>query len=126
MAARIFLGLFGAMWLGYGVWCFTDPGYLREAAGIAFISTTGNVDLRATYGGLQMAIGLLLLGGALRAVATRPVLLSYGVLCAGIGSARLAGALLEAEWSTYTLFAVCFEIGSVAAVLLLFARAARR
>ena len=46
--------------------------------------------------------------------------------CAGIGSARLAGALLEAEWSTYTLFAVCFEIGSVAAVLLLFARAARR
>ena len=71
MAARIFLGLFGAMWLGYGVWCFTDPGYLREAAGIAFISTTGNVDLRATYGGLQMAIGLLLLGGALRAVATR-------------------------------------------------------
>ncbi len=126
MATRIFLGVIGAMWLGYGLWCFVDPGYLREAAGVAFISTTGNVDLRATYGGLQMAIGILLLGGALRAAVAHQMLLVYGVLCAGIGSARLVGALLEAQWSTYTLFAVCFELGSVAAVLLLFARGGSR
>lgn len=126
MVVRIFLGVIGAMWLGYGVWCFVNPGYLRDATGIAFISTTGNIDLRATYGGLQMAIGILLLGGALRAVAARQTLLAYGVLCAGIGSARLAGALLEAQWSTYTFFAVCFELGSVVAVLLLLAPGMRR
>jgi hypothetical protein len=126
MVARIFAGLMGAAWLGYGAWCFVQPEYLREAAGVAFVSATGNVDLRATYGGLQMAIGALLLGGALRVGATRQVLLVYGVLCAGLGSARLVGALLEAQWSAYTLSAVCFELGSLAAVLLLLPRAGAR
>jgi hypothetical protein len=122
MASRIFLGLFGLMWFGYGVWCFLDPGYLREAAGIAALSATGSVDLRATYGGLQMGIGALLLGGALRAPLTRSVLLCYGVLCAGIGTSRLSGALLESEWSSYTLLAVCFELGSAALALFFLSR----
>lgn len=122
MGTRLFLGAMALMWLGYGLWCFLDPGYLREAAGVAALSSTGSVDLRATYGGLQMAVGALLAGGALRAALTRQALLAYGVLCAGIGSARLCGALLESEWSGYTLFAVCFELGSVALVLVLLAR----
>lgn len=119
MAGRWFLGLMGLMWFGYGLWCFIDPGYLREAAGIVFLNATGNVDLRATYGGLQMAIGALLLGGAARPGATLEVLRSYGVLCAGLGCARLVGALLEAEWSSYTMIGVAFELGSLAVVLLL-------
>jgi hypothetical protein len=122
MAVRVFLGVMGLMWMAYGLWCFLQPGYLREAAGIVALNATGSVDLRATYGGLQMAIGALLAGGALRAALSRSVLLTYGVLCAGIGSARLCAALLESEWSGYTVFAVCFELGNVGAVLLLASR----
>jgi hypothetical protein len=119
MATRLFMGVMGLMWVGYGLWCFINPLFLHEAAGIAYISATGNVDLRATYGGLQMAIGVLLLAGALRVALTRQMLVIYGVLCAGIGSARLVGALLESEWSGYTSFAVGFELGTVALVMLL-------
>lgn len=122
MWVRGLMGALALMWLGYGGWCFLHPEYLREAAGIAALNATGSVDLRATYGGLQAAIGALLLGGAIQPALTRGVLLVYGVLCAGLGSARLGGALLEAEWSDYTLFAVCFELGMVALVTVLLTR----
>jgi Domain of unknown function (DUF4345) len=123
MAARVFLGLMGLMWAGYGVWCFVNPGFLQQSVGVAAIAgTPGLVDIQATYGGFQAAVGVLLLGGALRAENTRSVLATYGVLCAGIGSARLAAALLASEWSSYTSIGVGFELGSVAVVLALLAR----
>jgi hypothetical protein len=122
MGLRIFLGAMSLMWLGYGAWCFANPDYLREAAGIAAISVTGHVDLRATYGGLQMAVGAVLLAGALRAGFTRTALAVYGVVCAGLGSARLAGALMESEWSSYTTFALGLELGSALLALALLSR----
>ena len=72
-------------------------------------------------GGLY-SVGVLLIGGALRGTSARSVLATYGVLCAGLGSARLAAALLGAEWSSYTTIGVGFELGSVAVVLALLAR----
>lgn len=126
MVIRMILGLLGLMWAGYGAWCFADPGMLRDVAGISASRASGSVDLRATYGGLQMAVGVLLLGGALRAAMTRQVLLTYGVLCAGIGLGRLLAALLESEWSGYTVGAIVFELGSAFAALLLFSRGGAR
>ena len=123
MAARVFLGLMGLMWAAYGVWCFINPGFLRESVGVAAIAgTPGLVDIQATYGGFQSAVGVLLLAGALRPENTRSVLVTYGVLCAGIGSARLVAALLASEWSSYTSIGVGFELGTVAVVLALLAR----
>ncbi len=123
MASRVFLGLMGLMWASYGVWCFINPGFLQESVGVAALAgTPGLVDIRATYGGVQTAVGVLLLGGALRPENTRSVLATYGVLCAGLGSARLAAALLSSEWSSYTAIGVAFELGSVAVVLALLAR----
>ena len=126
MVIRVILGLLGLMWAGYGAWCFADPGMLRDVAGIFASRTTGSVDLRATYGGLQMAVGVLLVAGALSAAMTRQVLLTYGVLCAGIGLARLLAALLESEWSGYTVGAICFELGSALAALVLLSRGGAR
>lgn len=125
MVVRVLLGLFGLMWTGYGLWCFSEPAILREFAGVAALNPTGSVDLRATYGGLQVAVGLLLLGGALRAALTRPVLIAYGTICAGVGSARLLGALLESEWSSYTVSGIGLELGTALVVLVLLARGER-
>lgn len=123
MPARVFLGLMGLMWAAYGVWCFINPGFLQESVGVAGIAgTPGLVDIQATYGGFQSAVGVLLIAGALRPENTRSVLVTYGVLCAGIGSARLVAALLASEWSSYTSIGVGFELGTVAVVLALLAR----
>lgn len=119
MAARLFLGILGGLWLAYGLWLFLQPQSLAGLAGVGALNATGTVDIRATYGGFQIAVGALMLGGALRAVLTQPMLLVYGVVCASVGSTRLVAALLASEWSGYTLIGVGFELGCVAVVLLL-------
>lgn len=109
LAPRVFLGLEALVWLPYGLYCFAQPGYLAEAAGVAAASTTGTVELRAMYGGLQAGIGVLAALGAMRAERMRPALLALLFLAAGLGLARLLGALSAGELSGYTAFALVFE-----------------
>jgi len=115
MATRIFLGLSALVWLPYGIFCFFQPGYLGEAAGVAIGSTTGSIEIRAMYGGLQAAIGLLALLALFRSDWLRPALVMLLFLPAGLGTARLLGALLDSEVSAYTGFALAFEFASVSA-----------
>ena len=77
MATSIFLGLSTLVWLGYGLYCLLDPGYLAQAAGVAAASATGTTEIRAMYGGLQAGIGVIALGGLLRE--------SLGQACEGQG-----------------------------------------
>lgn len=122
MAARIFLGLFGLLSVLYGIFCFLRPGFLDAFAGVAATSTTGTVELRAMYGGLQTAFGLLALLGALKPAFTHAALLATAFLCAGLGSFRLLGALSAAEVSSYTAQGLVFEFGATAVALLLLRR----
>src|SRR5262249_47837434 len=101
MGARIFLGLFGLISLPYGLYCFLHPDFLGPFAGVSATSTTGTVELRAMYGGLQAGFGALALLGAFRPAFTRTALLSTAFLCAGLGSFRLLGALAAGEVSSY-------------------------
>jgi len=110
----MFLGASALVWFGYGAFCFVQPGYLGEAAGVAAIGATGVVELRAMYGGLQMAIGALAAAGLARTTLERPALVAIGFLCAGLGPARLCAAIAAANLSAYTGWALAFELGSVA------------
>jgi hypothetical protein len=111
-ATRVFLGLSALLWLPYGLFCFVQPGYLAEAAGVTIGSTTASIELRAMYGGLQVAIGLLALLAVFRPALVRPALLMLAFVTAGLGSARLLGSALDAEVSAYTGLALCFELAS--------------
>jgi len=125
LGARIFLGLFGLLSIPYGLYCFLSPGFLDAFAGVAATSTTGTVEIRAMYGGLQTAFGVLALLGALRPAFTRAALLATAILCAGLGSFRLLGAIAAAEVSSYTGQGLVFELGSTAIALLLLRRLPR-
>ncbi len=114
MATVIFLAISAALWLPYGVYCFADPGFLAEAAGVAADTTTGTIELRAMYGGLQAGIGTLALTAIWRETLRRPALLCIVFLCAGLALARLLGAAVAAEFSAYTIMGLFLEIGSVA------------
>jgi len=124
MGARIFLAFETLVWLPYGIYCFLVPAYLAEAAGVAFQSPTGSTELRAMYGGLQAALGVLTLSGAWRASLTRPALLTLAFLSSGLGSTRLLGALLDGGWSAYTGAGLVFEFLS-ATLAIRFLRAPR-
>lgn len=123
MLVRVFLGLLALGWLFYGAMCFADPGFLRDTAGVVALTPTGQVDLRATYGGLQIAVAVCLLAGAFNPRFTRGVLLFYGIICTGLGTARLVAAVQAAEWSGYTKVGVGFELGCVLLVMVLLHRA---
>jgi hypothetical protein len=124
MGVRIFLAISALLWLPYGVWCFFQPGMLAEAAGVAFQSPTGSTELRAMYGGLQTAVGVLALLGALRPPLQRPALIALGFLTAGLGLARLLGTLLDGAVSSYTAMGLGVEWTTAALAAVFLARAA--
>jgi len=114
VATRIFLGFSALIWLPFGIYCFFQPGYFAEAAGVAFTTPTGATDMRATYGGLTTAIGALTLTGALRPAFSRQALLLLASACAGLGGARLLGVALDGGLSAWTVQALVLELGTVA------------
>ena len=122
MIARAFLFVSALVWLPYGLYCFFQPGYLAEAAGVAASSTTGTIELRAMYGGLQAGIGALALFAALRPAWTRHALAALAFLCAGLFLSRFAGALDAGEVSGYTAFGLAFEFSSASLAIWLLSR----
>jgi Domain of unknown function (DUF4345) len=114
MFARIFLALSGLIWLPYGLYCFAAPGYLADAAGIVSTTATGNIELRAMYGGLQAGIGALAFAGALRPAWMRSVLFAGCFLFGGLAVTRSLAAIGTGEVSPYTAFGLVFEWTSTA------------
>ena len=113
MGHKQFLGLSALIWFPYGLYCFFAPTALAGSAGVTFTSATGATELRAMYGGLQAALGLLAFAGMQRASLTRPALVTLFTVTAGLGTARLLGAFSDGGWSGYTLMGLVFEFGSV-------------
>jgi len=122
VAARLFLLLCALVWLPYGLYCFEQPDSLAAAAGVVSATHTGTVELRAMYGGLQAAVGMLCLLAAVRAALVRLALLCLAFLCAGLALARLCGAALEREVSSYTALGLGFETLSAGLSVLLLLR----
>ncbi len=122
MAARIFLGLSALVWLPYGLFCFFQPSYLAEVAGVSASSPTGTIELRAMYGGLEAALGALSAVAVFRPQLLRPALVALAFLCSGLFLARLLGAGLGQEVSSYTALGLAFELISAALASWLLAR----
>ena len=120
--ARVFLALSGLVWFPYGVYLAFSPGYLAEAAGILSTTATGNIELRAMYGGLQAGIGALAFTGALRPAWTRPVLFAGCFLFGGLAVTRTLAAIALGEVSPYTAFGLGFEWTSTVLALWLLRR----
>ena len=117
MAIRAFLVVSVLVWLPYGLYCLLVPGFLAEGAGVAATSPTGSTELRAMYGGLQAAVGVMALAALRWPELRRPYLLLIAFLAGGLGFARLVGVLLDGGLSSYTTFALVFEIAMVSAAM---------
>ena len=78
---------------GLGSLYLIDPEAVREAAAISPQTPAALAEIRSTYGGLHVGIGLFLLACAVREDTRRAGLLFCGLAFAGAGLARLAGIL---------------------------------
>ncbi len=108
----IFLTLSSLVWFPYGLWCLARPQILAEFAGVTATTPTATAEIMAMYGGLQMGIGILAALAVAKPAERRGVVLTLGVLTAGLGITRLLAVLLGAGLSSYTTGALVVEFGS--------------
>ena len=62
------------------------------------------------YGGLQVALGVLAGAALFRESLQRPALFTLAFVCGGLFMARILGAVLDTEFSSYTAGALIFEL----------------
>lgn len=106
-----FLAVSSLCWIGLGLWAFVTPESLLGAAGVAAGTRSGVVELRAMYGGLPTAVGVMAAAALVRPREfRRPALLVLAYLCGGLFVARLLGALLAREMTPFLASALLFEI----------------
>ena len=105
-----FLAVSAIVWLGLGLWGLVSPEALLRAAGLDRVPSSAVVELRAMYGGLPIAVGVLAAVGLLRSSFRRPALLSLAYASSGLFMARLLGAVLSLEFTDYTAIALFLEL----------------
>ena len=109
MFTTVFLWITAIGWIGYGLYCLFVPSTLTTFAGLSPTTLTAEVEIRAMYGGLQTAVGVLALIGALHPRRSEGVLLTLSCIYLGLCLTRSSSALLLGDASAYTLGAAGFE-----------------
>ena len=110
MLEKGFLILTAIVWVPYGVMCFLDPAALAESTGVVASTPTASTEIRAMYGGLQTAIGVLALLAIFKSGLARSALVCLATLSAGLLTARLLGLAIDGGYTAYTGMAIGFEI----------------
>lgn len=130
--AKILLVLSGAVFFGYGIFCWTDPEMAAEIAGLFIATHNGYAEVVAMYGGLQGSFGAILLASAFVRGYVRPglwlLLIMIGTLAVARGSVAFGdidhafdlsngrvGVTMSSGFTLYTWAALAFE--SVLALL---------
>lgn len=109
MVLKIYLVACAFVFVPYGLMCFLNPALLIDSAGIQAISPTGTTELRAMYGGLQTAVGILAISALLRPSLTNAFLVTLLTVMSGLLLARVTGTTFDGGFTGYTGMALAFE-----------------
>lgn len=88
---RAVLGLSALPFAGIGLAFLFAPEAMAARVDVSLASVTADHDVRAVYGGLQIACAVLLGWGALSPFHLRPALVAQLVLYGGLVAGRLVG-----------------------------------
>lgn len=118
--ARAALLLAAVVFAGLGIGFLIAPVQWASVVEVSLPTATARTDLRATYGGFDLAVGVFLGLCALRTDWIRPGLVALGLAAAGFAGGRLLGILLEDTASPLMLsFAVIESATACLAFVLL-------
>ncbi|MFT5042465.1 MAG: hypothetical protein ACI8TX_003452 [Hyphomicrobiaceae bacterium] len=109
---RYFLMFSAAVWGGYGLYCWISPEAVMEFAGISALTPTGRTEIRAMYGGLQTALGVVALSAVIRPALAPTTTAFLGAMTLGLAGARLHGLAVDGGLSEYTIGGLVFELGA--------------
>lgn len=111
---RLTLILAALGFLGFGGWYLLDPADPMARIGITISGEAAAVEMRAFYGGLEIALAAWLLLAATRRHWSRPGLWLVLLLNLGIGLSRVLGALIDQVWTGFFTGALVWEFGFAA------------
>ena len=120
-ATKVYLVLSVLLWVPYGIYCLIVPAHLAGAAGVVAATPTGTTEIRAMYGGLQAAIGVMCAVALARSEIARSAMLAIAFLVSGLFLARISGFFIDSSASDYTNGVLVFE-GSYALVTIFLLR----
>lgn len=109
-----------ALWLGglgflaFGLAFLAAPLETFALAGVVLQGPVAAAEVMAFYGGLEIALGGLLVACALRPARRADGLVLMATVYAGIGLARLAGMLVHGADSSFLRVALGLELGLAA------------
>jgi hypothetical protein len=116
--ARIYLGLVGIITLLFGLGYLFGPAKMLEPMGFPSLPGSAMTDIRATYGGTQLGVGLFMLYCLAQERVRIGLVLS--VMLVSVGFARTLGLMIDGDMTPALQFATGLELGlsTIAAVLL--------
>jgi len=119
---RAALFVLALLFLGIGVWLFISPEAL-EIFGIQLQGPEARIDVRATYGGMELGFAAFLLVCLRHDAWVRVGLTASGCVIAGFGFARLLAIGIEGQSTPMMWGLVGFEIMGVAVIYWVLRRA---
>jgi hypothetical protein len=108
--ARTYLRILGAMTLFFGLIYLLSPRSMTDPTGFGPLGPSATTDVRATYGGLQIGLGLFLLWAAAQEARVRVALVLQVLTIGAVAASRAFGILLDGEASGLLVAALLFEI----------------
>ena len=122
---RVFLAAIGLIFLASGIFTFFDPHAMGEALGIAPLNASGETEIRATYGGLVIGSGVLVLSGLFNRLLTVAALAGTFFGAGGLMSTRIVIQAMDGFTVNQGIVAT-FELTMVVIAFLLLRAAMRR
>ena len=122
---RVFLGVIGVIFLASGIFTFFAPRAMGEALGIAPLNASGETEILATYGGLVVGSGLLVLSGLFNRLMTVAALAGTFFGAGGLMSTRIIIQATQGFTLNQGVVAL-FELAMVVIAFLLLRSAMRR
>ena len=112
MAIRVLAFVNAGVYLALGIYFLVDPLTALAAVGVTTDGPAGLVELRAMYGGLEFAVGIVMVFGTLCG-RTREVIWAALILYAGLGGVRALLMLTNDIGGTHVIL-VTIELAGVA------------
>ncbi len=97
------------VWLPWGLLCVFDTAMIENIIAVVATSPSANTDLRAMYGGVQTAVGLMCLLAIFRRELFPNVLFTVAFLGSGLALSRSYGLAVDESHSIYTWGVIGYE-----------------
>ena len=107
--ARAYLYFVGAMGLVFGVWYLIAPASWTDPTGFGPLGPHALTDVRATYGGFQIGLGLFTIWAATEPRHVRLAVVLQALTIGAIGSCRLVGFAIDGSPNGFLISAIVTE-----------------